>query len=104
MIQYNVERIDLADQILARTEHSQHQLGTTVDFSTSEIVNRIGAKFDNASPSKWLEDDVQKYGYALAYLKGYEKTTGYRGKSCHYRFIGVNNAIIWYKSNLILEL
>ena len=103
-VQYNGGNTDIADQISARAGHSQHQLGTAVDFSSSEIGDRIGAEFDNTRASKWLEANAWKYGFALAYPKGYEKTTGYQYESWHYRFIGVDNAIIWHKSNLILEL
>ena len=70
---------------------SQHQLGTTVDF-TSEAANfRLWTPFEDASAARWLLEHASEYGFVLAYPKGGEAETGYEAELWHYRYIGVEN-------------
>ena len=62
---------------------SQHQLGTTIDFGT------INDAFAKTPAGKWLFENACKYGWSLSFAKGYEKVTGYKWESWHYRYIGV---------------
>lgn len=62
---------------------SQHQLGTTIDFGT------INDAFAKTPAGKWLFKNACKYGWSLSFPKGYEKVTGYKWESWHYRYIGV---------------
>lgn len=103
-VNVNGGNIDVVDQISARPGHSQHQLGTTVDFSSSEIGDRLGSEFDNTKASKWLEKNAWKYGFVISYPKGYESTTGYSYESWHYRYIGRENAKEMVDSGKILEV
>ena len=50
-LRYNGNNADYADRVSARAGHSQHQLGTAIDFSTSEIQDGIGGQF---APKKQL--------------------------------------------------
>lgn len=93
-----------ADRVSARPGHSQHQLGTTVDFTTNEISDKLGAQFANTAAGRWLADNAWKYGFALSYPAGWESTTGYSYEPWHYRYIGVANAATWHNSGKILEL
>lgn len=95
---------DELDKISARAGHSQHQLGTTVDFSTNEVNDNIGSIFHNTKAARWLEENAWKYGFVLAYPQGTESLTGYSYESWHYRYIGVENAAEWKQSGKILEL
>ena len=61
---------------------SQHQLGTTIDFGT------INDAFAKTPAGKWLFENACKYGWSLSFPKGYEKVTGYKWESWHYRYIG----------------
>ena len=71
---------------------SQHQLGTTVDF-TSEAANyRLWTSFENATAARWLLEHASDYGFVLSYPKGGEAETGYEAEPWHYRYIGVENA------------
>jgi zinc D-Ala-D-Ala carboxypeptidase len=82
---------------------SQHQLGTTVDF-TSEAANyRLWTAFEDASAARWLLEHASEYGFVLAYPKGGEAETGYEAEAWHYRYIGVENARCLRDSGLSLH-
>jgi D-alanyl-D-alanine carboxypeptidase len=103
-VNYNGGDTDEADKISARAGHSQHQLGTTVDFSTSEISDGIGSQFNGTAAQEWLETNAYKYGFVLAYPYGREEITGYSYESWHYRYIGIENAKGVYENGMILEI
>ena len=92
-----------ADKISARAGHSQHQLGTAIDFSTSEINDGLSGQFTYTKASAWLYANAWKYGFVIAYPKGYEGVTGYSYESWHYRYIGIANAKEMHDSGMILE-
>lgn len=100
----NNNNVAYVDTFSARAGHSQHQLGTTLDFSTNEINDALGDSFANTKASKWLVDNAYKYGFVISYPKGYESVTGYKYESWHYRYIGVSNAQEMINSGKILEL
>ncbi len=67
---------------LAEPGHSQHQLGTAVDFGT------IDASFADTPASAWLRVNAWRYGWTLSYPEGAEPETGYRWEPWHYRWLG----------------
>lgn len=100
----NNNNVALVDTFSARPGHSQHQLGTVIDFSSIEIGDRLGDEFANTKASKWLINNAYKYGFVISFPKGYESITGYKFESWHYRYIGVEYAQEMVNSNKILEL
>ena len=90
------------DRISARAGHSEHQLGTTLDFSTSEINDGLGGTFGSTRASKWLADNAWTYGFVISYPQGYENITGYSYESWHYRYIGREYAQEMVNSGMIL--
>lgn len=99
----NNNNIEYVDTFSARPGHSQHQLGTAIDFSSSEIGDVLGDSFANTNASKWLINNSYKYGFVISFPKGYESVTGYKYESWHYRYIGVGNALEMRNSGMILE-
>lgn len=93
-----------ADKISARAGHSQHQLGVTIDFASSESGNKIGTVFEGTQAQLWLAKNAWKYGFAIGYPKGQEKVTGYSYECWHFRWIGEDNARVWHDSGLSLEV
>ena len=71
-----------ADRVSARPGHSQHQLGTTVDF------NSISSTFATTRESRWLAANASSFGWSLSYPQGFEHITGYIWESWHYRYVG----------------
>ncbi len=71
-----------ADRESAHPGHSQHQLGTAIDFGS------ITDNFANTPQGKWLMANAWQYGFSLSYPKAQEKITGYRYECWHYRYVG----------------
>lgn len=103
-LRHNKNIADDADKVSARAGHSQHQLGTAIDFTSSEIQDGIGGQFHTTQAAKWLEENAWKYGFVISFPKGHESTTGYNYESWHYRYIGKDNAQEMINSGKILEI
>jgi len=72
-----------ADRVSARPGHSQHQLGTVIDFGC------ICREIENQPDGRWLLQHAWRYGFSLSYPTGYSDLTGYDYEPWHYRFIGI---------------
>lgn len=77
-----------ANSFSADQGYSEHQLGTTVDFTTKKIGGGL-AGFDKTSEYKWLVDNAHKYGFILSYPQG---NAYYVFEPWHWRFVGVSLA------------
>lgn len=77
-----------ANKFSADQGYSEHQLGTTVDFTT---VNTGGALegFDKTPEYKWLQENAHEYGFILSYPSG---NVYYKFEPWHWRFVGVDLA------------
>lgn len=73
-----------ANAFSAEQGYSEHQLGTTVDFTT-EAVGGMFVGFDQSEAYEWLSDNAYKYGFILSYPKG---NTYYQYEPWHWRFVG----------------
>lgn len=97
-----------ADRVSALPGHSEHQLGTTVDFTNAEVGYQINQSFGDTEAARWLRENASEYGFVLSYPMGEEEKTGYLWEPWHYRYIGVENArkvkeAGTYARNLLLE-
>mgnify|MGYP001135622192 CR=1 FL=1 len=93
-VNYNNGCVSCADRISARAGHSQHQLGTTLDFSSSEINDSLGIKFGDTKASAWLKENAYRYGFVMSFPQGYESVTGFSYEPWHYRYIGRSDALL----------
>ncbi|WP_024653456.1 M15 family metallopeptidase [Borrelia persica] len=84
LFQYNVKTYGIKSAQIqsAISNHSQHQLGTTIDF-----IN-LDDNLLNTKEGKWLYEHSSKYGFSLSYPKKHEKETGYKAEPWHYMYIG----------------
>jgi len=73
-----------ANQFSADQGYSEHQLGTTLDFTTSEIGNNY-LGFEETPAYQWLLNNAYKYGFILSYPEGNEY---YQFEPWHWRFVG----------------
>lgn len=80
-----------ADKTSAPPGHSQHQLGTAVDFTNAYVGYQVSRDFGRTSAARWLLDHAGNHGFVLAYPHGQAEKTGYRWEPWHYRHIGVAN-------------
>jgi D-alanyl-D-alanine carboxypeptidase len=88
-----------ANEISALPGHSEHQLGTAVDFGSPEIPSLTGSTtdpfsplFDQTSEGKWLAQHAFEYGFSMSSPPGAEALTGLAYEPWHYRYIGVEMA------------
>ncbi len=73
-----------ANQFSADQGYSEHQLGTTVDFTNSQVANTYSG-FAQTQEYKWLLDNAHKYGFTLSYP---ENNQYYQFEPWHWRFVG----------------
>jgi zinc D-Ala-D-Ala carboxypeptidase len=91
-----------ADAMSASPGHSQHQLGTAVDFTNSVAAYQVQPIFGQTSAAWWLQNHAAQYGFVLSYPPGKDET-GYQFEPWHYRYIGLENARRLQKSGLTLQ-
>ncbi len=77
-----------ANQFSAEQGFSEHQLGTTVDFTTTKTGDSF-VKFDGTAEYQWLKVNAHKFGFVISYPKG---NTFYAYEPWHWRFVGVDLA------------
>ncbi len=75
-----------ANQFVADQGYSEHQLGTTVDFTTPTAS---GTAFENSPAYTWLNQNAYKYGFVISYPKN---NTYYTFEPWHWRFVGMSLA------------
>lgn len=86
---------DSAAIVSAPPGHSEHQLGTTVDFGSPELAEIVGVEdiefhtyFFQTSEGKWLEEHAHEYGFTLSYSREAFELTGLYYEPWHYRYVG----------------
>lgn len=92
-----------AETFSARPGHSQHQLGTTVDFTSESVNLGLAENFDQSKEGSWLAKNAYKFGFVVSYPEGKQNITGYIYEPWHHRYIGSENAQKMIDSGLILE-
>lgn len=63
---------------------SEHQLGTTLDFTTGGLGGGLDG-FESTPAFTWLQENAHKYGFTLSYPKG---NAYYVYEPWHWRFVG----------------
>ena len=77
-----------ANQFSADQGYSEHQLGTTIDFTTPKIGDTFSG-FSKTPEYDWLIAHAHEYGFIISYPKdnGY-----YQFEPWHWRFVGIKLA------------
>lgn len=76
---------------------SEHQLGTTIDFTTSNMNGGLTNAFASTPAYEWLTKNAHKYGFTLSYP---EDNTYYVYEPWHWRFVGVEFATYLKENDL----
>lgn len=84
-----------ANQFSADQGYSEHQLGTTVDFTSPENPLSLVA-FDDSPGFTWLIKNAHKYGFVLSYP---HDNSFFQYEPWHWRFVGVDLAALLYNDN-----
>ena len=84
LYQRHVDRLgrEAADLVSARPGHSQHQLGTAVDFGS------ISEGYGETANGRWVARHAWRFGFSLSYPAGATERTGYDYEPWHFRYIG----------------
>ena len=82
--------------------HSEHQLGTTTDFSDPSNGWELVESFAVSPSGRWLAANAYRFGFAMSYPPGGEPITGYIYEPWHFRYIGVAAAQEWRTSGKTL--
>lgn len=75
----------------ARPGHSEHQLGTTVDFKTAGELD-VSQSWEITPAGQWMADNAWRYGFVLVYPKHRTEITCYWFEPWHYRYFGRERA------------
>jgi D-alanyl-D-alanine carboxypeptidase len=82
-----------ANSFSADQGYSEHQLGTTVDFTTLEVGSTFSS-FEETPDYQWLLNNAHKYGFILSYPQSNQY---YQFEPWHWRFVGRELAGILYQ-------
>jgi LAS superfamily LD-carboxypeptidase LdcB len=85
-----------ANKFSADQGYSEHQLGTTVDFTTPEKPESLTVAFRDTPQYSWLIRHAHEYGFALSYPEG---NSFFQFEPWHWRFVGVDLATYLYYEN-----
>ncbi len=77
-----------ANQFSAEQGYSEHQLGTTVDFTTAGMNGELDG-FEKTKSYEWLTKNAYRYGFVISYPEG---NKFYQYEPWHWRFVGVKLA------------
>jgi LAS superfamily LD-carboxypeptidase LdcB len=78
-----------ANSFSADQGYSEHQLGTSVDF-TNPTIGSVLTGFEKSQGYKWLTEHAWEYGFILSYPKG---NTHFVFEPWHWRYVGVELAM-----------
>jgi D-alanyl-D-alanine carboxypeptidase len=88
----------------ARAGHSEHQLGTTLDFrSYGGSAPWYYSDWGTSKAGAWLRANAWKYGFVMTYPKGKTSVTCYAYEPWHYRYVGRETAAKVRASRLTLR-
>lgn len=80
---------DAALRTSARPGHSEHQLGTALDFRTAGGPAPWDLPDWAATPEgAWMRDNAWRFGFVMSYPAGLEHETCYDYEPWHYRYVG----------------
>lgn len=73
----------------ARPGHSEHQLGTTIDFKSKRTGDTSAdGDWANTKAGRWMKINAWKYGWVMSYPKDKTAVTCYQYEPWHYRYFG----------------
>ncbi|MEK7461584.1 MAG: M15 family metallopeptidase [Patescibacteria group bacterium] len=85
-----------ANQFSADQGYSEHQLGTSVDFTTQN-AGAVFSHFSTEPAYEWLKENAYNYGFILSYP---EDNDYYKFEPWHWRFVGVELAKMLHRENI----
>lgn len=85
--------LEAALKTSARPGHSEHQLGTALDFRSADGPYAWEITDWSETPEgAWMADNAWRFGFVMSYPKGREGVTCYSYEPWHYRYVGRDTA------------
>ncbi len=75
----------------AKPGHSEHQLGTAIDFATSDPSTALESSFGETKAYQWLKNNATRFGFYQTYREDNQKITGYIPEPWHFRYLGTSD-------------
>jgi D-alanyl-D-alanine carboxypeptidase len=80
--------IDAALRTSARPGHSEHQLGTTIDFRSPSGGAPWASDWALTDAGLWMKANAWAFGFVMSYPHGAFAETCYAYEPWHYRYVG----------------
>jgi D-alanyl-D-alanine carboxypeptidase len=87
----------------ARPGHSEHQLGTVIDFGEVGRPDPWNQAFATTKAGRWLLDHAAGFGFVESYPAGRQDEVCYDPEPWHFRYVGRANALAIAASGLSLR-
>ena len=89
----------------SRAGHSEHQLGTTIDFRSAGVPRAPWAYRDWATtpPGRWMQRNAWKFGFVMSYPKGKSAQVCLSYEPWHYRYVGREAAALIHERGITLR-
>jgi len=88
----------------ARPGHSEHQLGTAIDFrAVGGASPWTYADWATTREGAWLAANAWKFGWVLSYPQGMTAVSCYRYEPWHYRYVGRQTAAAVHAAGITLR-
>ena len=88
----------------ARPGHSEHQLGTAIDFGSALGAAPWSGEWGGSTEGRWMADNAWRYGFVLSYPAGSSPGgTCYQAESWHYRYVGHDEAAAVHNAGVSLR-
>jgi len=99
-----------AHNLSAPPGHSEHHLGTTVDFSSPDLPEMVGEDFIQFHPAfartdegAWLASNAHQFGFTMSYPADSMEETAFWYEPWHFRYVGVELATRLWERDLTLS-
>ena len=92
-----------ARRFSARPGHSEHQLGTAIDFRGAGAGAPWNGDFSTTPQAAWLAANAWRFGWLMSYPTGAQAETCYSSEPWHYRYVGRAIAAQVHASGLSLR-
>jgi len=91
---YNIRKESGDAGLLADTAvpgHSEHQLGTTIDFKSAGAAD-VDVSWAQTKTGRWMANNAWKFGFVMSYPKGKLGVACYPWEPWHFRYFGTGVA------------
>ena len=92
-----------ARRFSARPGHSEHQLGTAIDFKAAGGGSPWTQAFARSRHARWLAGNSWRFGWIQSYPRGAETQTCYGAEAWHCRYVGREVAAKVHASGMTLR-